>query len=263
MLLYARTGQRSAALAQYETYVKLLADELGVEPEAETTILFEQIKSDQVIVSVQSSASKVHLPAMATPFIERSRELARIVERLRQPDCRLLTLVGAGGIGKTRLAVRAAAEIAGDYRDGVYFVGLVAVQQSEFLPAEIANSLNFTLQGGDPRGELIDYLAKRELLLVLDNFEHLVDHAGLIADILSGAPQVQILVTSRVWLNLQKNGYWSSTAWTCRLPPVKTPSNTAPCSFLMPAPGARKLISPSAISLRRSSKSAGWSKECR
>ncbi len=204
MLLYARAGQRSAALAQYETYVKLLADELGVDPEAETSVLFEQIKSDQLIVSVTSSVSKVHLPSMATLFIERARDLARIVERLRQPDCRLLTLVGAGGIGKTRLAVRAAAEIAGDYRDGVYFVGLVAVQQGEFLPAEIANSLNFTLQGGDPRGELIEYLARRELLLVLDNFEHLVDHAGLIADILSHAPQVQILVTSRVWLNLHE-----------------------------------------------------------
>jgi predicted ATPase/Tfp pilus assembly protein PilF len=146
----------------------------------------------------------IRLPIPATPFIERPVELQQIAERLDNPACRLLSIVGPGGIGKTRLALKAAAEYAHAYRDGVYFVSLVSVQSDSFLPVEIAGVLHFTLQGiAHPRDELIGYLTNREMLLVLDNFEHLIKSADLIIDILNRAPGVRILVTSREWLNIQ------------------------------------------------------------
>ncbi|MBK8032952.1 MAG: tetratricopeptide repeat protein [Chloroflexi bacterium] len=202
ILLLARDGQRAAALAQYETCVQLLHAELGLEPEPETIRLIERVRADE-LGPVAADQPKLHLPIEATPFIDRPDELRRIHERLVQPECRLLTIVGAGGMGKTRLALQAAAELAPDFRDGVYFVPLAPLQKGEFLPVEIANALGLALQSiDDPLAELTAYLADRELLLVLDNFEHLVDYADRLSTLLQRAPRVRLLVTSRLWLNL-------------------------------------------------------------
>ena len=204
MILLARSGQRTAALAQYEACVRMLREELDIAPEAETTRLFAQIQAQQFTSAPTTLDPIVRIPIPSTPFVERS-ELKQIVDVLDNPDCRLLSIVGPGGIGKTRLAIQAGMERAHEFRDGVNFVSLISVQSENFLPLEIASAMHFSFQGIlNPREELIGYLANRETLLILDNFEHLVNGAGLLADILARAPSVKILVTSREWLNLQQ-----------------------------------------------------------
>jgi predicted ATPase/DNA-binding SARP family transcriptional activator/uncharacterized protein HemY len=196
MRLLARSGQRSAALAQYETCRRLLADELGVEPMAETTALYERIRA--------ASARRLHLPAQPTPFVGREDELARLTRCFDRPDCRLLTLVGPGGIGKTRLALQMAEARQEAFLDGVYLVPLAGVDSAELLVPAIAEALHFAFYGRqDSKAQLLAYLHEKELLLLLDNFEHLVTGAGLLAEILEQAPQVKLLVTSRQRLDLR------------------------------------------------------------
>ncbi|OGD78122.1 MAG: hypothetical protein A2Y64_01255 [Candidatus Coatesbacteria bacterium RBG_13_66_14] len=148
--------------------------------------------------------SKPHnLPAQSTPFVGREDELARIAELLTSPGCRLLTLLGPGGIGKTRLALQAAAERIEDFADGVWFVALAPLASPEFIVSTVAEALRFHFGGReDPQAQLLRYLAGRELLLVMDNFEHLLDGAPLLGEILARGPEVKILATSRERLNL-------------------------------------------------------------
>ena len=156
-------------------------------------------------------ASKYNLPAQATSFVGRETEVAEILSLLDDEHCRLLTLVGPGGIGKTRLAVRVAEKLAQpesgsapiSYTDGVVFVPLQSVSSPDQVASTIANTLAWeTYQGNDPEAELLAYLRNKRLLLILDNFEHLTGAAPLVREMLDGAPQVKLLVTSRAVLNL-------------------------------------------------------------
>lgn len=196
MRLLARSGQRSAALVQYETCRQVLARELGVEPMAETTALYERIRA--------ASARRLHLPPQPTPFVGREDEMARITHCFDDPACRLLTLVGPGGTGKTRLALQVARARQEAFLDGVYFVPLAAIAAPALLVPAVAEALRFTFFGRqDPRAQLLAYLREKELLLVLDNFEHLLAGVGLLPEILEQAPQVKLLVTSRQRLDLR------------------------------------------------------------
>jgi predicted ATPase/Tfp pilus assembly protein PilF len=197
MLLLARSGQRSAALRQYETCRRILADELGVEPGAETRVLYERIRAAE-------SARFNNLPPQLTPFVGREDVLAEIGNLLDHPACRLLTLVGPGGIGKTRLAIQAAAAKANTFLHSVCFVPLASVSSPDLLVPTIADRLKLTSYGaGDPKAQLLTCLREKEMLLVLDNFEHLLEGTGLIVELLKSAPEVQVLVTSQRRLNLQ------------------------------------------------------------
>ncbi len=197
MLLLARSGDRSAALAQYKACRQILTQELGVEPMAETTALAERIRGMETAVPHR-------IPVQSTPFIGRADELARISQYLDDPNCRLLTLVGTGGIGKTRLALQAAENQRRAFLNGVHFIPLAAVGEPDALVFAIADGLRFSFYSQEPPpSQLLSYLREKELLLVLDNFEHLLDGAKLVADILQAAPQVKILVTSRERLNLR------------------------------------------------------------
>jgi DNA-binding SARP family transcriptional activator/predicted ATPase/Tfp pilus assembly protein PilF len=197
MGLLARSGQREAALAQYETCRRVLAEELGVEPMVETTALYERILA-------VSSTRRHNLPAQPTPFVGREEELAEMVRLLGDPDCRLLTAVGPGGIGKTRLALRAASARGEAFLEGVYFVPLVGVSSADFVVSAIADALQFSLSGPrDPQSQLLNYLRGKEVLLVLDSFEHLLEGTELLGEILQQAPEVKLLVTSRERLNLR------------------------------------------------------------
>jgi len=213
MRALALSGQRSAALAQYETCRQALAEDLGVEPADETTALYERIRDGELSREIgwrTSAAARLHnLPGQLTPFIGREEELAQIAGRLEDPDCRLLTLIGPGGSGKTRLALQAAAGQIGLFSHGVYLVPLAPVRSIDLLISTIAGALNFAFQDQeDPRAQLLDYLCTREVLLMLDSFEHLIQSESmeLLIDILSAAPGVKIMVTSQERLNVQ--GEW-------------------------------------------------------
>lgn len=148
-------------------------------------------------------------PRQPTPFLGREQELAQVVERLTDPGCRLLSLLGPGGIGKTRLAVQAAFQLekGSAFRDGTFLIPLQALTDSEYLASAIAAGLDIGLSGADnPATQIVNRLRKKRILLVLDSFEHLADENGLqvVVQILEAAPDVKILVTSRQALQLRQ-----------------------------------------------------------
>src|SRR5947208_4710491 len=152
-------------------------------------------------------AGMKNLPAPRTSFVGRATELDELDRLLEDPDRRLLTLVGPGGAGQTRLALEAAARRIDRYPHGVHFVPLVSVASPEFLAPAVAESIQFAVDGAhsgfSAQEQLLDYLGERSTLLVLDNFEHLVDGAALLGDIIERAPNVELLTTSRERLNVQ------------------------------------------------------------
>jgi predicted ATPase/class 3 adenylate cyclase len=148
-----------------------------------------------------------NLPAPRTSFLGRTAELDSIDRMLDDPDCRLLTLVGPGGVGKTRLALEAAARRIDRYQHGVHFVPLVGVPAPDLLAPAVAESLQFQVDNAHSaipaRDQLIDFLRERSALLVLDNFEHLLDARDLLTQVIEQAPQVELLTTSRERLQVQ------------------------------------------------------------
>ncbi len=211
MRLYVLNGERSAALAQYESCRHRLAQELAVDPEAATIALYEQIRSagDRVpLAPTQLSLPALrrhNLPPAATPFVGRESELAALGRLLDEGDCRLLTLTGPGGVGKTRLALQVAAEQLDAFADGVFYLPLVALSDPALLATTLLRMLGVEVTpASDPRAALFTHLERQEMLLILDNFEHLLAGADLLADLLTSAAQVSVLVTSRERLNLQR-----------------------------------------------------------
>jgi len=203
MRLLALSGQRSAALAQHESCCRILAEELGVEPDTQTTMLHERIR-DRTEILFHAPAPPNNLPAPLTPFVGREEELTQIEERLQDPSCRLLTLTGPGGIGKTRLALEAAAAQMIQFTHGVFLVSLAPLASADALVPAVAEALGFSFhEEGEPEQQLRDYLRQRTLLLVMDNFEHLPDGADWVVNILRTAPGLTILATSRTRLNVQ------------------------------------------------------------
>src|SRR5712691_470135 len=152
-------------------------------------------------------AGMKNLPLPRTSFVGRASELDAIDRLLEDPEVRLLTLVGPGGAGKTRLALEAAARRVDRYPHGVHFVPLASVSSPEFLAPAVAESIQFAVDGAhsgfSAKEQLLDYLSERSTLLVLDNFEHLVEGSGLLSEVIERAPQVELLTTSRERLNVQ------------------------------------------------------------
>lgn len=228
MLLLALHGQTSDALGYYRTCQKILRTELGVTPDAATEALYQRIlagefskKSIVITPPTPIPQPRFMLPAELTSFIDREAELNQIFQRLVDPACRLVTLLGMGGVGKTRLALRAAHVIANStpvvaadpknqlptFLDGVAFISLAAlepsVQIAHQLATTIADGLQLPLQGAAPPvHQLQQALYDKALLLVLDNCEHL-PIAPFVNALLQQTRFLKILVTTRVRLNLQ------------------------------------------------------------
>jgi predicted ATPase/class 3 adenylate cyclase len=152
-----------------------------------------------------------NLPVQLTSFVGRESELAEIRELIDNPECRLLTLVGPGGIGKTRLALQSAAEHVQEYPDGTYFVPLAKLSSVDFLVPTVAEALKFEFDTQysnlDSKNQLLAFLGEQSVFLVMDNFEHILDGASLIPEFLSHAKNLQLIVTSRERLNLK--GEWT------------------------------------------------------
>jgi non-specific serine/threonine protein kinase len=143
------------------------------------------------------------LPRPLTSFIGREREIASVVDRLRDDQIRLITLTGPGGSGKTRLAIRAASEVTATYPDGIWFVALASVRDPALVPATFAHALDVRESATrSPEEAARDFLRDRRALLLLDNFEHLLDAAPLVADLLEACPGLTILATSRAVLRV-------------------------------------------------------------
>jgi predicted ATPase/DNA-binding SARP family transcriptional activator len=216
MRLYAGMDDRAAAVRQYEACVHILKEELGVPPQPEITTLYEQIVSgdyqrvqpDRVSpLSPAELPSITRLPIPPTPFIGRHPELEQVKSLILSPSCRLLTLTGPGGTGKTRLSIQAASEINSVFSDGAFFVPLDSLNAGDGMVSAIAKALDFYFYQGEerPRQQLLDYFREKHTLLILDNFEHLIDpeNLGLVSDMLTTAKGVKILTTSRARLNVQ------------------------------------------------------------
>lgn len=202
MRLLTYTGDRSEALRQFQTFSKALQAELEVEPEIETLALVEQIKTGRLRPAMTAKA-EYHVPGFGSAFVERPYEMAQITERLRAPDCHLITMAGIGGAGKTHLALQAAQAQRDEFQHGIYFVPLAPVTEPDMVAGNIAGALPMHDKKTTKRQDLLDYLHDKHLLLILDNFEHLLDAAELVGEIVHHAPDIKLLVTSREPLRLR------------------------------------------------------------
>ena len=205
MELLARNGRRNAALQEYAACCHLLANEIGVEPAPATQALYQRLKNLTVPPPHQLPAD-----AYAFVFLGREEMADEINGRLLSITSPLLSIVGVGGMGKTRLAVHAARRIvqnhAGRFLDGIFFMPLAAVKTAVMLPFRIAETIGFSFQGAtSPPQQLLAHLHDKEMLLVLDNVEQLLNQEEtltFITAILNEAPAINLLITSRERLNL-------------------------------------------------------------
>jgi predicted ATPase/DNA-binding SARP family transcriptional activator len=197
ILALYRSGRQSEALAQYQAARRMLADELGLEPSPELRELERMILAHDpgLAAPTMRAPPRSNLPLQPTPFIGRVEELAAVLELVRSGRRRLVTLTGAGGSGKTRLAIEVAAELVGEYADGVWWVPLQSVADHELVRPTIATAI-------DARGDLARDIGDRRMLLLLDNFEQLLDAGPETASLLSSCPNLTLLVTSRERLHV-------------------------------------------------------------
>lgn len=219
MRCYAGAGQHAAALRQYERCVAILHKELGVAPSETTQQLAEAIRQGSFRPIPQPQAEPTvaapapaplelavrrhNLPGQTTPFIGRQDEVADLTRLLAEPEVKLVTILAPGGMGKTRLSLAAAERQLNRFRDGVFFAPLAPLSSPDDIVTTIAEQVGFSFGGSTPpKQQLLDYFRERQTLLVLDNFEHLLDGAALVTDLLRAAPGVKVLATSREKLNL-------------------------------------------------------------
>lgn len=229
-----RLGDRSAALAVFERCRQRLHEELGLDPDPATLALHLQILNADQSSSpplghplpvapaapapgpTGTASSGHHLPQPLTSFIGREQELEQIQTLMQAGTSRLISLIGPGGIGKSRLALQIARLTQPHFTNGAYFVSLTGLQEVSAIPVAILDAMRVNLVAGatSPTDQLLTHLAPQHLLLVIDNLEHLMDGVELLLAILQAAPRVTLLVTSREQLNCQAEDRFLLTGLT-------------------------------------------------
>jgi non-specific serine/threonine protein kinase len=216
MRLYAFSERQGEALAQYDRLVEGLTGQLDAQVSATTKRLREEIAAGTLVpvhptvapTAEPSGAGTHNLPASRTSFVGREQEMVEIKRHVAMT--RLLTLTGAGGSGKTRLALEVARDLIGAYPDGVWLAELASLSQGEFVTQTLAEAMGMPGQPGRPITDtLVDALRTKKMLLILDNCEHLVDAVGdLVALLLDSCPRLRILATSREALGAVGEVIW-------------------------------------------------------
>ena len=228
MRLYIRTGQRRQSLRQYERLRQAFLQELGTEPDKDTQRLYQEIVAGRTLSAEPPSAGspldeeptniggRHNLPRSLTSFVGREREVVEVEQLLS--TTRLLTLTGTGGSGKTRLALEIAKDLVEAYPDGVWLVELAPLAEGALVPQAVAAALSVSEQPDRSLTDtLVDTLRTKQMFLVLDNCEHLVEATAHLTEALLGAcPGLRILTTSRELLGGQNETTWS-------VPPLSGP----------------------------------------
>ena len=220
MLALYRSGRQTESLEAYRHAREALL-ELGVDPSADLQELERRILQQDPTLAAPAPREPVavDLPVPPTSLVGRRLEVAAVIGLLRGENVRLLTLTGPGGTGKTRLALAVAAELGPALGDGACFVDLAALDDASLLAATIAHALEIA-EGSSAEDALVEYLADRRLLLVLDNVEQLVPDVALIGRLMAAAPRLLVLATSRTPLRLAAEHEYP-------VPPLAVPSSGA------------------------------------
>jgi predicted ATPase/DNA-binding SARP family transcriptional activator len=220
MRLYALSGRQGEALRQYGRLSEAPSSGLGGEPSASTRALKEEIAAGRFQVGTTRAAGhpsgqaavggvgKHNLPAQRTAFVGREREILELKRALAMTQH--LTLTGTGGLGKTRLALEVASDLVGAYPDGVWLVELASLSEEELVPQTVADALGVEERPGQSFADaLVDDLRNKQLLLVLDNCEHLIEATARLADVLlCSCPHLRVVATSREALVVEGEFVW-------------------------------------------------------
>jgi predicted ATPase/DNA-binding SARP family transcriptional activator len=236
MLALYRSERQADALQAYQDARRTLVEELGIEPgerlrELERAILAQD--PSLALVAVESAEpAPSRLPVPPSHTLGRDQDRQDVVALVRRPDVRLVTLTGAGGVGKTRLALEVARRLETEFDDGAWFVSLAATANAEHVSSAITQALGVKPLEGETSKEAVErYLAHKRGLLVLDNFEHLLAAAPLVSDLLAGSSGVVVLATSRKPLRLQTERCYA-------VAPLQVPVNGDPVAVERAAAGA-------------------------
>jgi predicted ATPase/DNA-binding SARP family transcriptional activator len=235
MRSYDSLGERARALEHYRSLVETMREGLGTAPAPDTRVLFEELLhgEDEVerlatVLPFEPQPSRApasrsdNLPLQPTPLVGRGREVEEVVERVRGGKERLLTLTGPGGTGKTRIALAAGTELQGEFDDGVWFLSLAAIHDPDLVASDVAGSLGVRESAERQLLETLrGYLRHKKLLLILDNFEQVLEAASDVATLLRSCAGLRILVTSRIPLRLYGEREYP-------VPPLAVPDSLSP-----------------------------------
>lgn len=202
-------------------YTKQIYSKLGVHSRTQAIRRAYELRllvAEESTLSTSFASTDVdRLPSYPTSFIGREAEVAALVELLNDPNVHLITIVGAGGMGKTRLCVETARKCSSLFPDGMYFISMLTLQSASEIELAVAESMGLRFKhGSERRDQLLTYLQSKQLLLIFDSFERFVDDAELVLSILKSAPQVKLIVTSHMSLNLKDE-------WVRHLEPLPVP----------------------------------------
>ncbi len=202
------SGQRDKALKAFDKFKETLIEEFDAEPLASTQTLVKRIYAQEVLELPQVKTKALNsLPNQSTRFVGRKEELKHLNEQVRQTDCRLLSIIGLGGTGKTRLTLELARQQQGQFKDGILFIALAALTNRAALVNACAEALQLNLKPNeDSEKQVLAYLKDKAFLFVFDNFEHLLETASFLEAMLKQSTQLKLIVSSRERLNVA--GEW-------------------------------------------------------